>query len=189
MSGKIKIFIGCMYSGKSTELIKIVNRYTSINKKILGISHSLDTRSDVFNTICSHDKLKINCIKVSSLTAIPIADIIEYEIIVIDEAQFFNDLIQFCIPLVEKYNKTLIVAGLDGTFERKPFKNNQLLELIPFADSVKKLNAYCQICKDGTRAPFSLKLSRDKTEIDIGSNDKYIAVCRKHYLELSCSHV
>jgi thymidine kinase len=57
-----------------------------------------------------------------------------------------------------------------------------MLKLIPIADKVDKLSAYCSICNNGTLAPFTKRISTiHKDQIDIGSKDKYTAVCRNHY--------
>jgi thymidine kinase len=72
------------------------------------------------------------------------------------------------------------VAGLDGDAQRKPF--GKLLELIPLADSIIKLKAMCKKCNDGTEALFTSKKVHDTTVVDIGSSDKYEALCRAHYI-------
>jgi thymidine kinase len=82
----------------------------------------------------------------------------------------------------EKYGKDIIVSGLDGDFKRQPF--GKILDLIPYANSVTKLNAFCSRCADGTLAQFTWRLSGEKDQIVIGSTN-YIAICRKHYNELS----
>jgi len=77
--------------------------------------------------------------------------------------------------------KKIIAAGLDGDFERKPF--GDVLRLIPYANNVNKINALCTICKDGTQACFSKRITESKDTTLVGSKDVYVAVCREHYLE------
>jgi thymidine kinase len=98
--------------------------------------------------------------------------------ILIDEAQFFPDLLK-SIELVDFYKKTVIIFGLDGDFKREKFGN--ILDLIPYADSVEKLCARCNNCNN--KAIFSHRIIQEKTQIIIGNKDIYIPLCRKCYLQ------
>ena len=89
----LSLIIGCMFSGKSTELIRLVNRYKSIGKNILTINHSLDQRYSR-NMIVSHSGSKVAAMQTSILPA----EIDEYDIIAIDEGQFFTDLVTKVSP-------------------------------------------------------------------------------------------
>ena len=100
--------------------------------------------------------------------------------IFIDEAQFFADLYEFVKSAVETHNKNVVVIGLDGDSDRENF--GQIYKLIPLCDDIIKLKALCSVCKDGTPGIFSKKLINSSSKIDVGSNGKYIAVCRKCYL-------
>jgi len=104
------------------------------------------------------------------------------DIILVNEGQFFSDLIEYCLLWCEKYGKDIIVSGLDGDFKRKPF--GKILDLIPYSNSVIKLNAFCSLCANGTCAQFTWRLSNEKDQIVIGSTN-YIAVCRTHYRTLT----
>ena len=73
-------------------------------------------------------------------------------IILINEAQFFSDLFESVLQMVEKYCFHVALYGLDGDFERKPF--GKLLDLIPFCDNVIKLHSFCFDCKNGTNLNF-----------------------------------
>jgi thymidine kinase len=87
--------------------------------------------------------------------------------------QFFPDLLQFCEQMAEK-GKIVIVAALDGTFQRKPF--GDVLHLVPIAESVTKLHAVCAFCfRD---AAFTKRLGDEKEIEIIGGSDKYVSVCR-----------
>ena len=175
---RIEIIVGSMFSGKSTELIRRCHRYECIGKKVLIINSILDTRCEN-NEVQTHNNQIHNAVKVDKLLHMNNDIIIHSDVIGIDEAQFFEDLPDFLIK-IEKYNKIIIVAGLDGDFNRKSF--GKILECIPLADNITKLSAMCSICKDGTPAIFSKKLdSNDDKVIDVGAIDKYVAVCRKHY--------
>ena len=179
--GRIHIIMGCMYSGKSTEIIRIVNKYKILNKKILLINHSIDNRYSS-NKISTHNKIMLDCLSSDTLSLIPeIKSYKESDIVIVEEGQFFPDLFDFTVNGAEKDNKTMIVVGLNGDSERKPF--GDILRLIPYCDTVKKLDAFCVMCGDETPAHFSKKINQDITsQIHVGTEESYIAVCRKHYL-------
>jgi len=92
------------------------------------------------------------------------------------KVNFFPDVVSFCEQMAN-LGKVVIVAALDGTFQRKPF--GSILELVPLAEDVTKLTAVCVVCQG--QASFSKRTS-DEQEIEIiGGEDKYIAVCRACY--------
>jgi thymidine kinase len=101
------------------------------------------------------------------------------DVIIINEGQFFDDIYETTIKLVEKYKKCVYVCGLDSDFKRNKF--GRLLDLIPFCDNIFKLQSLCMNCKDGTKALFSKRITNNESQIVIGS-DNYIPVCRKCYL-------
>jgi thymidine kinase len=178
-TGKLELYIGPMFSGKSTELIKNVRLYKIINKKVLILKPNIDTRYDV-NRIVSHNGEKEDCHITDDLENISFETIIAYDIIIIDEGQFFKSLKKMCLLWVEKYNKHVIIGGLDGDFQRNPM--GELLELIPYADKYHKLCALCKYCNDGTKAIFSKRIMSSKDQVLIGGSDSYVSVCRYHYL-------
>ena len=176
---RLELIIGCMYSGKSTELLRRCLRYKAIGKKIILINHINDTRTD--KSIKTHENNKYDALKYNNLLDFIKTDWEKYDIIGIDEAQFFPDLEDFI--LYSEKNKTIIIAGLDGDSERKPF--GQILQCIPLSDSVIKLTAMDMISLDGTDAIFTKRIITNNTneQICIGSKDKYIAVSRNNYLK------
>jgi len=179
--GSIDLYIGPMFSGKSTMLIRIANKYKSIGKKILAINNKKDNRYG-YNKIITHDKISIDCIMVDNLNTILekyYNEFIEADIILIEELQFFDD-ISFIIKAVDKYYKKIIVTGLDGNYLRKPFQS--VIDLIPYADNIKKLTGFCKTCSNETPGIFSKRIINLDSNILIGGEDKYICVCRKCYL-------
>lgn len=88
----------------------------------------------------------------------------------------FPDVVTFSEEMANR-GKVVIVAALDGTFQRKPF--GRICDLIPLAESVVKLTAVCQICQ--ASAAFTKRLGDEKQIELIGGADKYIAVCRHCY--------
>ena len=176
------MFIGPMFSGKSTELMRQVTRYKSIGKTVLVVNHTHDTRTD--DSIKTHDNIKHKAIKVSNLLMLIKKNMLDnIDILAIDEAQFFPDLKEFILQ-IERTNIILYMAGLDGDSDRNPF--GQILECIPLCDSVVKLRALDMIDCDGhTKAPFSLRITDStNTQIQIGAKESYKAVSRENYLKL-----
>jgi thymidine kinase len=174
-----------MFSGKTKYLIQLYDKYNYISKKITTINYSEDTRySNEF--LSSHDKIMIPCIFIKDLQDIYESnifnEIISSDVIMINEAQFFNNLLLIVLELVEKYNKTVYVCGLDGDYKRNKFGN--ILDLIPFCDKIVKLNSLCSLCKNGNFGIFShRKIEKDnETQIVIGCEKEYETLCRYCYL-------
>lgn len=182
--GSIRIILGCMFSGKTTELIREFREWSSINKKPLCINFIDDNRyGNTFNNMYNHNEMSIECIKVSCLAEVPQSLIDSAEIILINEGQFFSDLVDHCRSWCDDFNKNIIVSGLDGDYMRKPF--GKILDLIPYADHVEKLNAFCQKCKNGKRAPFTYRKSNETEQIIIDGANSYEALCRSCFVELT----
>ncbi|KYO27386.1 thymidine kinase, cytosolic [Alligator mississippiensis] len=97
-------------------------------------------------------------------------------VIGIDEGQFFPDIVEFCEAMANA-GKTVIVAALDGTFQRKAF--GSILNLVPLAESVVKLNAVCMECYQ--EASYTKRLGAEREVEVIGGADKYHSVCRLCY--------
>ena len=83
---------------------------------------------------------------------------------------------------LDYYNKHIIVIGLDGDYDDR---NNfgDIHRLLPLCDDIIKLKALCSVCKDGTLGIFSKKIVNSSQVVDVGSVDKYIAVCRACYMK------
>jgi len=177
--GRIDIIMGCMFSGKSTEIIRLANRYKVLEKKILVVNHSLDKRYSE-NAIATHSNMKMDCLACDELNFRKRTEYIQCDVLIIEEAQFFKGLYEFVLDSCEKDSKIVIVVGLDGDSSRKEF--GDIIKLIPVADTVRKIYGLCVKCKDGTKASFTKRLIDNDDQIYIGSSE-FIAVCRKHYLE------
>lgn len=181
-NGKIDIVFGCMFSGKTTSLLRKYRLNKEKRKKCTIIKYLDDTRYSVTG-IATHDltvsdKDVISCGK--QLSAIE-EKIKNSNVILIDEGQFYEDICEFSIKQAE-LGKQIFIVALDGTFERKPF--GKILNLIPLADKVKKIHGVCDICHKN-KSSFSKLLNdkniNNKDNIVIGGKDKYIATCRSCY--------
>jgi len=176
----LELIVGCMYSGKSSELIRRVKRLQTINQSYIIYNSHFDQRYGS-SGIYTHDKIHLQCQVSNSLLPQLLTE--EFRLsttIFIEEAQFFPDLYEFVKLSVETHHKDVIVIGLDGDSCRNNF--GQIHKLIPLCDNIIKLKALCSVCKDGTPGIFSKKIINSNTQVDVGSNDKYIAVCRRCYL-------
>ena len=183
----LELLIGPMFAGKSSELIRRIRRVKVINKSYMVIKPSIDTRYSN-NKIISHNKESNECYILNNLRDIYNN---EYYInnniseIFIDEAQFFTDLKDTVIELVEKYNKNIVIAGLICDFNRNKF--GQILDLLPYCDMdrICPTTALCLHCMDGTLASFSNRTKKENSQVLIGESDLYSSLCRKHYNEMN----
>jgi thymidine kinase len=179
-TGYLELIIGPMYAGKSTELIRIINRYKCLNKNIIIVNHILNNRYDS-SGLTTHNRERVdNCIIVDKLNDIDDEIINNTHVIIIEELQFFQDAYNSVINWCDIKHKTVIAAGLDGDFLKNPF--GDVLRLIPHAEKVTKLSALCKKCGNGTLAHFTKRITNDSQTTLVGSNNVYEAVCRKHFL-------
>jgi thymidine kinase len=173
----LEIIVGPMFSGKTSKLLDIYKQCTFCSIPVAVINHSSDTRYHE-TMLSSHDKQMIPCIQSNKLADIYDLDAVKSAyIILINEGQFFEDLYPMVKRLLEE-NKKIYISGLDGDFERNKF--GTILDLIPLCDKVTKLMSLCSLCKNGTPGIFSLRLTNEKIQTLIGS-DNYIPVCRTCY--------
>jgi len=99
--------------------------------------------------------------------------------VLINEGQFFSDLVPAVRDMVDSMKKHVFISGLDGDFRREKF--GDILDLIPVCDKVEKLSALCAVCKNGTPAIFSKRITDESSQVVIGS-DNYKPLCRNCYL-------
>lgn len=190
-TGYLELFIGPMFSGKTSKVLEIYKQCNFCNIPVIIINHSIDTRYHE-SMVSTHDKIMAPCIQTTKL-----GDIWDYkdidshfnensdrhiklrmaDVILINEGQFFDDLYEVVDDML-KCNKRVYICGLDSDFERKKF--GQILDLIPLCDKVNKLTSLCSQCKDGTPGIFSMRLTSERQQTLVGS-DNYIPVCRKCY--------
>ena len=183
--GSLHLVMGCMFSGKSTEALRLGERYKTIGKRVLYINSHKDTRSHSsyghlngipLGTITTHNGKSLQCVKCENLNEI--SHILnDYDVFVIDEVQFFND-VSYIIEMVNSHHKMVIVSGLDGDYKQQKF--GHIFDLIPHCDTMTKLHALCKLCGDGTHALFSKRIVNSESQECIGGSEEYIVVCRKH---------
>jgi len=177
----LELIIGPMFSGKSTELIRKIRLAKIIDKKVIVIKPIIDIRYKN-NKIVSHSFESEECESIQLLAEMD-QKINNYDLIVVDEGQFFADLKEYVLKWVEVNKKDVIVGGLDGGHKRN--KIGDILELIPYSDSCIKIKSLCKKCNDGTFAIFTHRMNDNQDQVQIGGAETYIPLCRKHYLILN----
>lgn len=179
----LELIIGPMFAGKSSTILQRVKRAEVIGIKTFIVTSSIDIRYNTnTNLVKTHDQESVQAIGLEDIKEITrFAGFCGAKLIIIEEAQFFSGLYEMVKNLVEVYKRDVIVVGLDGDSDRKPF--GEILQLVPLADTITKLTALCKRCGDGTPALFTYsKLTKD-TQVCVGDASIYEALCRKHYLQ------
>ncbi len=181
-TGKVEVITGCMFSGKSEELIRRLRRAQIARQKIQVFKPSIDTRYSKIDVV-SHSGKKIEGIPVKSSNEILEKLEQDVDVVGIDEAQFFDDNVVKVANLLADRGIRVIVAGLDMDFRGEPF--GPMPFLMAIADDVQKLHAICTICgEDATRTQRLINgdpAYYDDPVIMIGAREKYEARCRKHH--------
>ncbi|TPP54651.1 Thymidine kinase family protein [Leishmania donovani] len=174
--GRIELIIGPMFAGKTTELMRRVKREIHARRSCFVIKYSKDTRYDEHN-VASHDQLMLRAqAAVSQLTEV--RDTWKrFDVLAIDEGQFFSDLVNFCNTAADA-GKVVMVSALDGDYRRKPF--GQICELVPYCEAVDKLTAVCMMCHEQPACFTRRTVNVEQQEL-IGGADMYIATCRECY--------
>lgn len=196
LMGSIHLILGPMYSGKTTELLRVAQAF-SVVFKTLVVNSDMDNRTETISGeqsgfISTHGKLyknidynveNIDFIKLKRIQdVIPILG--NYRILCIDEGQFFTDLVDQVVYIADNLNIQVYVAGLNGNTKRESL--GYINNLLPLADSVNILNSKCSKCAlDGILqdAPFTMSLIEMKG-IRI-AREGYIPVCRSCWKKYS----
>lgn len=168
----IQLIIGPMFSGKTTELLRRLQRASIAGKKVVFLRPKIDTRETI-----THDEVKsLGSIPQLFLSDLSEFDVNSYEYIGVDEGQFFNNL-AFHVNNWANLDRHVIVAGLDATSELTPFE--EILQLIPYAEEVTKLNAVCTKCGSDFGAFTKFVGGEKKDKVLVGGKGMYEARCRK----------
>lgn len=177
--GKIELILGPMFSGKSTRLIEQMRKYVYKAKKTIMVKYYADQRYSEKSEVVTHDLIKydsINC----KLLRNSFDTFKQYDVIGIDEGQFFADLVEICEELA-LMGKIILIAALNGDFRMEPFPVIQ--RIISKSDKIKLLKAYCFNChKD---AKFSLRIVQSNETVLIGAGEAYKPACRECHVFFS----
>ena len=176
--GWIEVICGSMFSGKTEELIRRLNRAKIARQKVEIFKPEIDTRYDI-QQVVSHDAHSILSTPVQSASQI-LLFVHDVHVVGIDEAQFFdNELISVCNRLAND-GMRVIVAGLDMDYLGNPF--GPVPSLMATAEYVTKVHAICMKC--GDLAHYSHRIVDNDQLILMGEKVTYEPLCRKCYLEM-----
>ena len=175
--GWIEVICGSMFSGKTEELLRRVKRAKIAKQKIKIFKPKKDVRYDKKKVI-SHDQNSIKSKPVSNPgKIIKLSE--KFEVIGIDEAQFFDDsLVDVCNELAN-LGKRVIVSGLDMDYKGKPF--GPMPNLLAIAAYVTKVHAVCS--KSGKMASYTHRIVDSDDLILLGDTKKYQALSRKEFIK------
>ncbi|MEJ2615576.1 MAG: thymidine kinase [Ignavibacteriaceae bacterium] len=176
-TGWIEVIAGCMFSGKTEELIRRLRRAQIAKQNVKIFKPKIDTRYST-TAIVSHSDQFLPSILISDIN-----EILEHSssahVIGIDEAQFFsNDIVNICNELANE-GKRVIVAGLDQDYRGVPFE--PMPYLLAIAEYITKTLAICVVC--GNPADKTQRKTKSSERVIVGASDIYEARCRKcHYI-------
>ncbi|MCF8361244.1 MAG: thymidine kinase [Prolixibacteraceae bacterium] len=171
--GWIEVICGSMFSGKTEELIRRLNRARIAKQQVEIFKPVVDIRYSEEDVV-SHDETSIRSTPVDTASNI-ILLAGDVDVVGIDEAQFFDEgLIEVCNKLANMGIR-VIVAGLDMDFKGKPF--GPIPRIMAVAEYVTKVHAICMRC--GSLANFSHRLSTDEKLVVLGEKNEYEPLCRE----------
>jgi thymidine kinase len=172
-SGWIEVICGSMFSGKTEELIRRLKRAQIAEQQVIVFKPLIDSRYDD-KKVVSHDAREIHSIPIDHSEEI-LAQSEEFDVVGIDESQFFDmDLTETCEELALG-GKRVIVAGLDLDYKGKPF--GPMPHLMAAAEYVTKVHAICVHC--GSLATHSYRIVEEDQTVLIGEKETYEARCRR----------
>jgi thymidine kinase len=173
--GSIEVVCGSMFSGKTEELLRRINRVRIAKLSFKIFKPKQDTRYDE-KAVVSHNANQIDSVPVKKSSDILLLAG-HAQVVGIDEAQFFDDkLPEVCNALANK-GVRVIIAGLDMDFKGRPF--GPMPALMAIAESVTKVHAVCVRC--GNPALYSYRLVPGKNKILLGEKESYEPRCRICY--------
>ncbi|MEL6534893.1 MAG: thymidine kinase [Bacteroidota bacterium] len=175
--GWVELICGSMFSGKTEELIRRINRAIIAGQDVEIFKPAVDTRYHD-SEVVSHNSRSVRS------TPVDFAEDILLlaggsNVVGIDEAQFFDDRLPEVVTQLANQGKRVILAGLDMDFEGKPF--GPMPEIMATAEYVTKIHAICMSC--GGIASHSFRKTATKNQVQLGEKDTYEARCRRCWLE------
>ncbi|HPH47031.1 MAG TPA: thymidine kinase [Chryseolinea sp.] len=174
-AGWIEVISGCMFSGKTEELIRRLNRALIAKQKVEIFKPAIDKRYHD-ERVVSHNESSIRSTPVNFANDILLLAG-DCDVVGIDEAQFFDQtIVEICNTLANQ-GKRVIVAGLDMDYEGKPF--GPMPNLLAVAEFVTKVHAIC--AQTGELASFSFRLSEHEQQVMLGEKNEYEARGRKAF--------
>lgn len=174
----LTLILGPMFAGKSTELVGIYSRLVAANKRVLVVKHTFDTRYDD-SSLTTHDNTKISARRAALLEELT-KEFDNYDVLIIDEGQFFTDIVS-AVRCALSRGLYVYISALSGNFKREPFE--VIPQLFPLASAIYIRSAICAVCH--APAPFSARFSAQTEEIVIGGAEMYAPTCRTCWKNIS----
>ncbi|HEM3195233.1 thymidine kinase [Streptococcus suis] len=176
---------GTMNSGKTIEILKVAHNYEEQGKPVVIMTSALDTR-DAFGVVSSRIGMRREAVAIDDEM-----DIFGYiqkmeprpYCVLIDEAQFLRRHHVYDLArVVDELDVPVMAFGLKNDFRNELFEGSKHLLLL--ADKLDEIKTICQYCSK--KATMVLRTQDGKPtyegeQIQIGGNETYIPVCRKHY--------
>ena len=173
--GWIEVICGSMFSGKTEELIRRLNRAKIAKQKIKVFKPSIDKRYDKEYIISHNQKHLSSCIISEASEILSLSE--GYDVVGIDETQFFDlGIVKVCNALANKGFR-VILAGLDMDYQGNPF--GPMPALMATAEYVTKVHAVC--ARSGNLANHSFRTSKNNSLIHIGEKESYEPLSRAEF--------
>lgn len=170
-AGKIILYLGPVFSGKTTKLLEKFSKYD--HQPLSTVLVKFSPSPKIEDKIISHDGLNKKAISCSKLNE-QISRLLQFDIIGIDEGHLFPDLVEICEELEEK-GKIIYVTALNGNEKMKPFEN--ISRLFSRAEKIKLFDAFCFLCKEC--AKFSKKTEEGMKPVCRKCHENYRTECIK----------
>jgi thymidine kinase len=170
--GWIEVICGSMFSGKTEELIRRLNRARIANLKVEIYKPAIDKRYHDTEVVSHNSNAVASTPVPSSLNILLMSQ--DADVVGIDEAQFFDAEVVYVCETLAQRGVRVIVAGLDMDYLGKPF--GPMPALMAIAEYVTKVNAICMVC--GDLATHSFRKVSDNSQVMLGEKDTYEARCR-----------
>ena len=180
---KLYFRYGAMGSSKTANALMVEYNYRERGKRALLTKPAADTR-DGEKIVSSRMGLKENCIWMEEVMEMPEAEILKYDCMIVDEAQFCSkEQVEFMVHLVDDCNLPVICYGLRADFRNNLFPGS--MWLLAWADQVEEIKT---VCWCGRAAKCNARFNqngivREGEQVVLGGNDSDVALCRKHWRE------
>ena len=175
--GWIEVICGSMFSGKTEELIRRLNRAKIARQRVEIFKPAIDDRYDLENVV-SHNETAIKSTPVQTASQILLLAN-DVDVVGIDEAQFFDNELAHVCNLLANEGVRVIIAGLDMDYLGNPF--GPIPSLMATAEYVTKVHAICIRC--GNLAHYSFRTINDDNLVVLGETESYEPLCRKCFME------
>ena len=180
---KLYFYYGAMGSSKTANALMADYNYRERGQKTILAKTNIDTR-DGKNVIWSRIGLERECVLLSDVCAMSDEELRTYDAIIVDEIQFAKcEQIDFLAHIVDYLKVPVLCYGLRSYFQLNLFEGSE--RLLAIADELHEVKTVCWCGKKATcNARYNEHgIVRVGTQVLLGANDEYIALCRKHFLE------